>query len=98
MDQQKDAKSLAKKARPIADERDYQATKQLLAEHARTFTPFLEAGRFQSLIRALGEYEARTSIPNTAAAEHAAASAPVATQRLQRRWSDTRFWVIGHAA
>ena len=56
----KDVTYFGSKARPIFIERDYDAAKRLLSLHAQTLKPFLEAGRFQSLIRELSDYERRS--------------------------------------
>ena len=61
------------KARPIFIERDYDAAKRLLSLHAQTLKPFLEAGRFQSLIRELSDYERRSGNTPAAVAEPVAA-------------------------
>ena len=87
------------KARPIFSERDYDAAKRLLSEHAQTLKPFLEAGRFQSLIRELSDYEHRSGNTAAALAEQAANSEVAGRQRQpQRRWSDTGPWGAGHPA
>jgi hypothetical protein len=86
------------KARPISSERDYIAAKQLLSEHAQTLKPFLEAGRFQSLIRELSDYEMRsTSGLAEFAARPGASNADAEGQQL-RRWSDTARWQAAYAA
>jgi hypothetical protein len=95
----KDVMYFGSKARPIFSERDYDAAKRLLSEHAQTLKPFLEAGRFQSLIRELSDYEHRSGSTATAPAEQAANSELVGRQRrLQRRWSDTGPWAGGQPA
>jgi hypothetical protein len=81
------------KARPIFIERDYDAAKRLLSLHAQTLKPFLEAGRFQSLIRELSDYERRSGSTPSAVAEPGAAFEPVGRQRApHRRWSDAGHW------
>jgi hypothetical protein len=84
------------KARPIFSERDYDAAKRLLSEHAQTLKPFLEAGRFQSLIRELSDYEHRSGGTPAASAGQAANSEVAGRQRRpQRRWSDAGHWGSG---
>ena len=81
------------KARPIFIERDYDAAKRLLSLHAQTLKPFLEAGRFQSLIRELSDYERRSGNTPATVAEAAGALEPPGRQRaLHRRWSDAGHW------
>jgi len=87
------------KARPISSERDYDAARRLLLEHAQTLKPFLEAGRFQSLIRELSDYEQRSDSTPAALAEQAALSEAMGRQRrLQRRWSDSGNWSDAQSA
>jgi hypothetical protein len=95
----RDAIYFESKARPIFSERDYDAAKRLLSEHAQTLKPFLEAGRFQSLIRELSDYEHRSGSTEAALAEQAADSEAAARQRRpQRRWSDAGYWGSGQPA
>jgi len=86
------------RARPIFSERDYQAAKQLLSEHAQALRPYLEAGRFQSLIRELGDYEMRSADRLTDLAHHPDLSQTGSQGQPQRRWSDTSHWGAAHAA
>lgn len=85
-------------ARPILSDRDYHAAKQLLSEHARTLKPYLQAGRFQSLIRELSDYEMRSASRLAGLAERAAVSKADTQGQPQRRWSDAAHWQAGHAA
>jgi hypothetical protein len=97
----KNIRYLGSKARPISSERDYDAARRLLLEHAQTLKPFLEAGRFQSLIRELSEYEQRSdSTPAALAlAEQVAISEAAGRQkRPQRRWTDGGNWGGAHSA
>src|SRR5437867_168486 len=88
---------LRPKARPIFIERDYDAAKRLLSLHAQTLKPFLEAGRFQSLIRELSDYERRSGDKPGASAEPVINSQIASRQRPpQRRWSDADSWGSGH--
>jgi hypothetical protein len=89
---------LGPRARPISSERDYQAARRLLSEHAQTLKPFLEAGRFQSLIRELSDYESRSASTHGSLAEHAADYELDRRNQLQRRWSDAGPWAGGQAA
>lgn len=94
----RDVTYFGSRARPIFGERDYHAAKRLLLEHAQTLKPFLEAGRLQSLIRELSDYERRSSSTPAALAEHAADSEEVDGQEQpQRRWSDAAHWGGRHA-
>jgi hypothetical protein len=86
------------RARPISSERDYQAARRLLSEHAQTLKPFLEAGRFQSLIRELSDYESRSANTPGSLAERAADYEVDSQGQLQRRWSDAAHWGGGQAA
>jgi len=86
------------RARPISSERDYQAARRLLSEHAQTLKPFLEAGRFQSLIRELSDYESRSASPPGTLAEHTADYEVDRPSQPQRRWSDAAHWGGGQAA
>jgi len=89
----KDLTYFGSKARPIFIERDYDAAKRLLSLHAQTLKPFLEAGRFQSLIRELSDYERRSGALTAALAPPVAASEVAGRQRPpQRRWSDAGHW------
>jgi hypothetical protein len=54
-----DFKLLARMARPVLSQRDYNASKKLLRERARTFSVFLEAERLEALIREVTYYEDR---------------------------------------
>ena len=95
----RDVTYFGSRARPIFSERDYDAAKRLLSEHAQTLRPFLEAGRFQSLIRELSDYERRSGSTPAALAEPAAASDVGSRQRRpQRRWSDAGQWGGGNPA
>ena len=95
----RDVAYLGPKARPIFIERDYDAAKRLLSLHAQTLKPFLEAGRFQSLIRELSDYERRTSGSPSASAEPVADAEVSRRQRPpQRRWSDADHWAGGRAS
>jgi len=93
----RNATYLGARARPIFSERDYHAAKRLLSEHAQSLKPFLEAGRFQSLIRELSDYERRSS--STPAASGALSVGPGVEGHTppQRRWSDSAHWANGHA-
>jgi len=84
------------RARPILSDRDYNAAKQLLAEHAQTLKPYLQAGRFQSLIRELGRYE--TLLTSRPASFSVRTEAADTQDQPQRRWSDTPRWQSAHAA
>ena len=86
------------RARPILSERDYKAAKLLLAEHAQTLKPYLEAGRFQSLIRELGRYETLSSVKPAGFSARAEAADTVGRDQPQRRWTDTTRWQGAHAA
>ena len=86
------------RARPIFGERDYQAAKQLLAQHAQALRPYLEAGRFQSLIRELSDYEKRSAGRLANLAEHVDLSQADGQGQPQRRWSDASHWGAAHAA
>ena len=94
----RDVTYFGSRARPIFSERDYHAAKRLLSEHAQTLKPFLEAGRFQSLIRELSDYERRSSSTPAALAERVADSGADGQGQPQRRWSDAAHWGGGHAA
>jgi len=94
----RDVTYFGSRARPIFSERDYHAAKQLLSEHAQTLKPFLEAGRFQSLIRELSDYERRSQSAPVALAEPAADSEVEGERQPQRRWSDSGHWGRGHPA
>ena len=85
------------RARPILSERDYNAAKLLLAEHAQALKPYLQAGRFQSLIRELGRYETLTTGRPASFSARAEKVDKVGDQP-QRRWSDTPLWQGAHAA
>jgi hypothetical protein len=87
---------LGPRARPIRSERDYLAAKQLLSEHAQTLRPFLEAGRFQSLIRELGDYESHSM--GTSATSEARTAETSVIEQPQRRWTDAVHWGAGQAA
>jgi hypothetical protein len=85
----RDVTYFGSRARPIFSERDYDAAKRLLSEHAQTLKPFLEAGRFQSLIRQLSDYERRSGSTPAALVEPGADAEVAGRQRQrQRRWSD----------
>jgi len=76
------------RARPIFDEREYEAAKQLLAEQVRSLKPFLVEGRLHALLRVLSEYEERAAHPD-AASSRIEGSADVGPKACpQRRWSD----------
>jgi hypothetical protein len=94
----KDTRQSDTRARPILSERDYDAAKQLLSEHAQTLKPYLEAGRFQSLIRELSHYEMRSTSRLAGFAARPAVPNPDAQDQPQRRWSDTAHWQAAHAA
>jgi len=85
-------------ARPILSERDYNAAKQLLAEHAQALKPYLQAGRFQSLIRELGRYETLLTSRPAGFSVRAEAADQGSREQPQRRWSDTPRWQGAHAA
>lgn len=89
---------LGSRARPIFSERDYQAARRLLSEHAQTLKPFLEAGRFQSLIRELSDYESRSASAPGTLAGHRGEYELENHRQLQRRWSDAERWGGGQAA
>jgi hypothetical protein len=86
------------RARPILSERDYNAAKLLLAEHAQALKPYLEAGRFQSLIRELGRYETLPSSKPAGVLVRVEAADTGSRDRPQRRWTDTPRWHGAHAA
>jgi len=86
------------RARPILSERDYNATKLLLAEHAQTLKPYLQAGRFQSLIRELGRYETLLTARPAGFSVRLEAAETLGRDRPQRRWSDTPRWQGAQAA
>src|SRR5262245_13140138 len=86
------------RARPILSERDYNAARQLLAEHVQALKPYLEAGRFQSLIRELGRYETLLTGRSAGFAVRPDAADTVGRDQPQRRWSDTPRWQGVHAA
>src|SRR5262245_6609545 len=86
------------RARPILSERDYNATKLLLAEHAQTLRPYLEAGRFQSLIRELGRYETLSTARAAGFSGRAEGTETLGRDQPQRRWSDTPLWQGAQAA
>lgn len=94
----RDVTYFGSRARPIFSERDYHAAKRLLSEHAQTLRPFLEAGRFQSLIRELSDYERRSGSSPAALAQQATDSEVAGQRQPQRRWSDAGPWGGGHAA
>ena len=89
---------LGPRARPISSERDYEAARRLLSEHAQTLKPFLEAGRFQSLIREVSNYESRSASTHGSSARHSAEYELDRQNQLQRRWSDAARWGSGQAA
>jgi hypothetical protein len=93
-----DVTNFGSRARPIFSERDYQAAKRVLSEHAQTLKPFLEAGRFQSLIRELSDYEKRSLKPPAALAEPAVDSQVEGKGQPRRRWSDSAHWGRGRPA
>ena len=86
------------RARPILSERDYNAARQLLAEHAQALKPYLEAGRFQSLIRELGRYETLPTSRPAGFSVRAEAAETGSLDQPQRRWTDTPRWQGAHAA
>ena len=86
------------RARPILSERDYNAAKLLLAEHAQALRPYLQAGRFQSLIRELGRYETLPTDRPASFSARAEKVDAVGGDQPQRRWSDTPLWRGAHAA
>jgi len=86
------------RARPILSERDYDAAKLLLAEHAQALKPYLQAGRFQSLIRELGRYETLPRGRLASSSARAEKVDKVGGDQPQRRWSDTPLWQGAHAA
>ena len=86
------------RARPILSERDYNAAKLLLAEHAQALKPYLEAGRFQCLIRELGRYETLSTARPAGYSAHAEAADTVSRDQPQRRWTDISRWQGAHAA
>jgi len=86
------------RARPILSERDYNAAKLLLAEHAQALKLYLEAGRFQSLIRELGRYETLTPGRPAAFSVRLETADTSSQDQPQRRWSDTPRWQGAHAA
>lgn len=96
----KDLKQPGPKARPIVIERDYDAAKRLLSLHAQRLQPFLEAGRFQSLIREVSDYERRSSNASAFAPVPESKPAVSVDQRWapQRRWSDADNWNSGKTA
>ena len=94
----KDTRRSDTRARPILSERDYDAAKQLLSEHAQTLKPYLEAGRFQSLIRELSHYEMSSTSRLAGFAARPAVSNADSQNQPQRRWSDTAHWRAAHAA
>jgi len=94
----KDDTQSGSRARPIFSERDYQAAKRLLSEHAQSLKPFLEAGRFQSLIRELSDYERRAASTPPALAQPATDSETEGERLPHRRWSDPAQWGHGHPA
>ena len=86
------------RARPILSERDYNAAKLLLAEHAQTLKPYLQAGRFQSLIRELGRYETLCTGRPTGFSVRMETADTSSRDQPQRRWTDTTRWQGAHAA
>jgi hypothetical protein len=86
------------RARPILSERDYNAAKLLLAEHAQALKPYLQAGRFQSLIRELGRYETLPTGRPAGFSVGAEAAHTGSRDQPQRRWTDTPRWQGAHAA
>lgn len=93
-----DRKQADARARPILSERDYDATRQLLSEHVQMLRPYLEAGRFQSLIRELSAYEKHSTSRFAEFSARPAVPNANGQSQLQRRWSDTARWHAVHAA
>lgn len=75
-----------RKARPILNERDCLAVRQILNERVRSLSPFLEEGRFEGLIRELGRYEQLSAQGSPLRGGEPPPSRAVPA--LQRRWSD----------